>query len=770
MKKFLSVFLAVILTFSTVICGISTVSAEDAATTSITLLVNDSEVTDGKYTFAEGSAISWDEAVKQVGEESASFKTAKNAKTMTLNLSDTVSTSIGQKGSFWIYFEALTTVTDVFWEFSSSGTYTGACVRYYIKPGSIGQTLQAGWNKIEFEIHKDSQLGNTFDNYRFYLGGGMTGNVDWSNVNFIRFVVNSKEGESQTVRINGLTFGTGTSTDVEEDKDKVDGFYTYTVLDGKATIIDVDESISGDVVIPSTLGGFPVTAIGDKAFQYCKKLKSIVVPDFIESMGTYVFSDCYTLESFVLSEKITQIPEATFFSCYSLKEICLNENIVGIGDGAFAYCSNIKEITLPSSLKTIGFRTFYNTGINTITIPENVIEIDGFAFESCDDLTTINYNATNCLKVGYFNYPAFYTGTPVELTLNIGENVKSIPEYAFYRMLALKKINIPDSVIDIGNYAFYVDVWVTSVHLGSGIQSIGDYAFGSLPYATGVTFNGTEKDWESVVVGANNDCITSGTVLYLGDDAKFNEFEDIGNSVLTKGNVSTVNNGKLSSGSAIKLNNGAKVKFAVDGNYFELVSYKSPSQGKMYVKIDNGEEILIDLYADEYDNHMKSVVYRSDIFTDGTHTAEIRVEGKAYIDAINVVGDIVKCDEAICEVTTYEAENSAIELNGNWKAVETWSLSNHKALQATDGESATFTYTGYGFDIISYMSMTQGKMYISVDGSETVEIDLNRLVAYDMLYKELAYSTDLSYGTHTVEITTEGKVILDAIKIDGTLN
>ena len=47
-----------------------------------------------------------------------------------------------------------------------------------------------------------------------------------------------------------------------------EGYYTYTVTNGKATIIAVDSSISGDVVIPSTLGGYSVTTIGYKAFYY----------------------------------------------------------------------------------------------------------------------------------------------------------------------------------------------------------------------------------------------------------------------------------------------------------------------------------------------------------------------------------------------------------------------------------------------------------------------------------------------------------------------
>ena len=43
------------------------------------------------------------------------------------------------------------------------------------------------------------------------------------------------------------------------------GYYTYKVSNGKATITDVNTSISGNVTIPATLGGSPVTSIGYEA-------------------------------------------------------------------------------------------------------------------------------------------------------------------------------------------------------------------------------------------------------------------------------------------------------------------------------------------------------------------------------------------------------------------------------------------------------------------------------------------------------------------------
>ena len=58
-----------------------------------------------------------------------------------------------------------------------------------------------------------------------------------------------------------------------------DGFYTYTISNGKVEITDCDTSISGDVKIPSILGGYPVTSIGGYAFFNCSRLTCVTIPD-----------------------------------------------------------------------------------------------------------------------------------------------------------------------------------------------------------------------------------------------------------------------------------------------------------------------------------------------------------------------------------------------------------------------------------------------------------------------------------------------------------
>ena len=73
------------------------------------------------------------------------------------------------------------------------------------------------------------------------------------------------------------------------------GIYTYTVADNKATITSSDTSATGAIEIPTTLGGFSVTSIGDSAFYYCTDVTSINIPSSVTSIGSLAFYNCSNL-------------------------------------------------------------------------------------------------------------------------------------------------------------------------------------------------------------------------------------------------------------------------------------------------------------------------------------------------------------------------------------------------------------------------------------------------------------------------------------------
>ena len=73
------------------------------------------------------------------------------------------------------------------------------------------------------------------------------------------------------------------------------------------------------------------------------------------------------------------------------------------------------------------------------------------------------------------------------VALEIGTNVTTIGDYAFYYCSGLTSVTIGDSVTNIGSKAFSDCSGLTSVTIGNSVTSIGDYAFWGCSGLTSVT-------------------------------------------------------------------------------------------------------------------------------------------------------------------------------------------------------------------------------------------------------------------------------------------
>ncbi|MBR6046583.1 MAG: leucine-rich repeat domain-containing protein [Bacteroidaceae bacterium] len=122
--------------------------------------------------------------------------------------------------------------------------------------------------------------------------------------------------------------------------------------------------------------------------------------------------------------------------------------------GTVVIPSSITYKGVEYSVTSIGGSAFSGcSGLTSVTIPNSVTSIGNGAFNVCSGLTEVNFNATNCTKMGASHYPVF-KGCISLTTLNIGNNVQNIPDYAFYGCSCLASVIIPNAVTSIGNFAF----------------------------------------------------------------------------------------------------------------------------------------------------------------------------------------------------------------------------------------------------------------------------------------------------------------------------
>ena len=97
------------------------------------------------------------------------------------------------------------------------------------------------------------------------------------------------------------------------------------------------------VTIPSTLGGKPVTSIGEFAFGGCSGLVSVTIPDGVTSIGEFAFYDCSRLTSVTIPDSVTSIGASAFYDCSRLTSITIPDSVTSIGDGAFFGCGGMNN-------------------------------------------------------------------------------------------------------------------------------------------------------------------------------------------------------------------------------------------------------------------------------------------------------------------------------------------------------------------------------------------------------------------------------------------
>ena len=272
------------------------------------------------------------------------------------------------------------------------------------------------------------------------------------------------------------------------------GYFTYEVKYNTAVITKVEYSSGGNISIPDTLGGYPVTALENDAFYLCD-IDTLTFGKYLTKFYPNTFYGSF-IKKFAVhrdNEEFTTDDSGCLFNgdgtvLYKYPtgneriSYTVPQGVENIYYDAFCHATYLQNIVLPESLKKISNSAFaFCLALSEINIPKNVETIDDFAFYNCNMISSITI-PEKCEYIGQY---AFYTCLLLS-EISIPKSVEKIGEGAFQDCILLTKINVygKDTIIDKNAIGKTEMVLNNQKNLMSLIEN---YVFWSFSYVFGQT-------------------------------------------------------------------------------------------------------------------------------------------------------------------------------------------------------------------------------------------------------------------------------------------
>ena len=244
-----------------------------------------------------------------------------------------------------------------------------------------------------------------------------------------------------------------------------------------------------DIQIPNG-----VVSIGSTAFSSCWRLTSITLPSTVVSIGSSAFSGCSGLTEMLIPDSVKVIPYGAFSNCSGLTHLVLGNSLALIDMNSFIECLSLTNLDFPSSLKRINPQAFWGCkNLASVSFGDSIEYIGDCAFWGCVALSFVNisnlsawcninfeYDTSNPI---YYSHSLYLNNQEVK-DLVIPEDVTNINSYAFNNCSELKSLTINRDNISIGAVAFNGCDSLTDVTcLANNPPTIYKYTFNNTIYS-----------------------------------------------------------------------------------------------------------------------------------------------------------------------------------------------------------------------------------------------------------------------------------------------
>lgn len=252
-----------------------------------------------------------------------------------------------------------------------------------------------------------------------------------------------------------------------------DVYYAGTATDWSKVIIDVynDPLLNATIHFDETID-YPLTGVCGDSATWTLTEDGILTISGSGKLYDYYFSDGETAPWDYYRELVNAI--------------VIEDGITDLGEYAFYYCENATSVSIPDSVISLGRNTFFRcSSLDNVVIPNHITQLEEGLFYGCESMSSI--------KIPY--------------------SVQTIESGVFWDCYALEELTIPSGVTTVAQ-SLVSQSGVKSLTIPKTVKSFGNYATYRCFELTDIYYEGSESEWNSIIIGSENTPLRNANIHY----------------------------------------------------------------------------------------------------------------------------------------------------------------------------------------------------------------------------------------------------------------